>query len=311
MKRYPALVRYAFFTISVSVLGASVSVAERVRVADNLLIEGYYTQEGRDFSRGSVVKFLLNQPYEIAKIADKSKAYQLADYAVTPILWMATTGISAWQSIQFAKFVKNADFSDSNTVLYNKIWKFTVPLLIGSDISLTIHNLLRNRSNYHLFKAVKAYDSILCTKQQVNIIIDHQIKEVKPGWFMQDRVLMPTSVLYSVLKENEASHTAANSSILCRTISLYSGLIGSFCISNSVLGLIEGGPGGKRVNKSVLYSQLGIGIGTLLLATVTSIVSGGIRDKAIQNYNGTLPKAPKPLQLEEPIPTTPIDYPPR
>jgi hypothetical protein len=311
MMRYPALVRYAFFTMSIAVFGATVPYAAPVRVADNLLIEGYYTQEGQKISHGQVVKFLLNQPYEVANYADKSKGYGLASFAVGGPMWLATTGFSIWQATKFADFIEKADFNDPNTLIYPEIWKFAVPLMVGTEITLFIQNRLRNRSKYMLHKAVKAYDSILCTKHQVNIILDHQIKEMKPGWFMQDRVLMPTSILYSVLKDNSASRGAANSSIACRAIAFTGGLVAGYCVTSSVIGLIEAGPGEKKINKGVVYSQLGIGIGSLLIATVTSVMSAGIRDKAITKYNESLPKAPKPLQLFDPIPTEPVNYPPR
>jgi uncharacterized membrane protein (DUF485 family) len=309
---YNKLLRTAMFSTLVFAFNAHVLHADRVKVADNLLIEGHYTQEGQQISRGQLEKYLLNQPYEVANLADKSKGYRMSAYAIGGPMWVVTTGISIWQIVQFVNFMKRTDLNDPNSsLIYPEIWKFSMPLIVGGEATLFFQNRLRNRSNYLLHRAVTTFDSILCTKHQVNIILDHQIKEVKPGWFMQDRILMPTSVLYSVLKEKADSRAAANSSIVCGAIASSSGMIGLYCALTCVTAFMEAGLGDKEINKGVVYSHVGIGIGSFLLATVTSVISGGIRDKAIKKYNDALPKAPKPLQLFDPIPTEPVDYPPR
>ncbi|MBN1130807.1 MAG: hypothetical protein JXA71_17595 [Chitinispirillaceae bacterium] len=312
---YNKLFRIALSSTLFVTVNASVLHAERFRVADNLLIEGHYTQEGQQISRAQLEKYLLNQPYEVANLADKSKGYRMSAYAIGGPLWLVTTGFSIWQIMQFVNIVKRS-LNDTSaaappTLFYQEIWKFTMPMMIGGETTLFFQNRLRNRSNYMLHKAVKAFDSIVGSKHQVNVLLDHQIKEMKPGWFMQDRLLMPTSLLYSVLNEKSESRGAANSSIVCRAISHSSGFIGLYCATTCATAFLEAGLQEKEINKGVVYSHLGIGIGSLLLATVTSVMSAGIRDKAIQKYNDALPKAPKPLQLFDPIPTEPVDYPPR
>jgi hypothetical protein len=312
---YNNVFRIAIFSTLLFAVNASMLHAQRFHVADNLLIEGHYTQEGQQISRAQLEKYLLTQPYEVSNLADKSKGYRMSAYAVGGPMWLVTTGISIWQIMQFVNIVKRTlnDTSTNapQTLFYPEIWKFSMPLIIGGETTLFFQNRLRNRSNYMLHKAVKAFDSIIGSKYQVNVILDHQIKEIKPGWFMQDRLLMPTSVLYSVLKEKSDSHAAANSSIVCRAISSSSGFIGFYCVATCATAFLEAGLQDKEINKGVVYSHVGIGIGSLLLATVTSVMSAGIRDKAIQKYNDALPKAPKPLQLFDPIPTEPVDYPPR
>jgi hypothetical protein len=309
---YNQLFRITVYSTLFFILYAPVLHAEHVRVADNLLIENHYTQEGQQISRAQLEKYLLEQPYDVANFADKSKGYRMSAYAVGAPMWLISTGISIWQIMQFVNFIKRTDFNDTNNnLIYPEMWKFSMPLIIGGETTLFFQNRLRNRSNYMLHKAVKAFDSIVGSKYQVNMILDHQIKEMKPGWFMQDRILMPTSVLYSVLKEKSETRAAANSSIVCSALSYSSGFIGLYCAMTVATAFIEKGIGEKEINKGVVYSHLGIGIGSLLLATVTSVMSGGIRDKAIKKYNDLLPKAPKPLQLFDPIPTEPIDYPPR
>jgi hypothetical protein len=291
---------------------AAILQAAPVRVADNLLIEGHYTQEGQNISRGQLEKFLLEQPNEISSYADKSKAYRLSSFAVGGPMWLISAGFTIWQTIQFVKLIDTINMSSSSNptpVIYQNCWKISVPLIIGGEISAFVQSRLRNRSDYLLHKSVKAYDSILCTKQQVNIIIDHQIKEMKPGWYLQDRVLMPTSVLYSVLKEKKESYGAANTSKICKELAVNAGLIGSILLTNSIIAFFEGGLGEKNVNIKQRNTQLGIGIGMELFATITSVISAGIRDKAVQKYNESMPKTAAPLQLFDPIPTEPVNYP--
>jgi hypothetical protein len=303
---------WAHLIIAFVIGSAALLQAAPVRVADNLLIEGYYTQEGQSISRGQLEKFLLNQPNEISNFADKSKAYRLSSFAVGGPMWLISTGVTLWQALKFVKLMDTINMnSSSNTspVIYQNCWKISVPIIIGGELSAFIQGRLRNHSNYLLHKAVKSYDSILCTKQQVNIIIDHQIKEMKPGWFLQDRVLMPTTVLYSVLKEKKESYGAANSSLLCKELAINAGLIGSIFLTNSIIAFFEGGIGDKNVNIKQRNTQLGLGIGLELIATISSVISAGIRDKAIQKYNETMPKMAPPLQLFDPIPTEPVNYP--
>jgi hypothetical protein len=296
--------RVFLFALALVAGTLSAAYAEHVRIADNLLIEGYYTQEGQSIPRRQVEKYLLNQPYDVASLADKSVGYRMSAFAIGGPMWLATTGITTWQIVQFVNFLKRTDFNDPySPLIYSEIWKFATPLFVGGEVTLFFQNRLRNRSKYLLHKAVKAYDSIVCSKHQVNILIDHQIKEMRPGWFMQDRVLMPKSILYSVLKEKSESRAAANSSIVCNALSYSFGFIFAYCASTCAVALLE--------SEGVVYSHLGAGIGSLLAATVTSVMSRGIRDKAIKKYNESLPKAPKPLQLFDPIPTEPVDYPPR
>lgn len=288
--------------------------AAPVKVADNLLIEGYYTQEGHGISRRSLENFLLNEPNDPSKFADKSKAYRLSAFAVGAPMWLVTTGIGIWQVVKFAKILDTINMStttDPTAVFYQNSWKISVPLIIGGEISAFIQGRLRNRSDYMLHKAVKSYDSVLCTKQQVNIIIDHQIKEVKPGWYLQDRVLMPTSVLYPVLKEKKESYGAATWSFFCKEFAINAGLVGSILITNAVIAFFEGGLGEKNINIKQRNIQLGAGIGLEVFAAISSILSAGIREKAVQKYNDALPKAPKPMQLFDPIPTEPVNFPVR
>jgi len=304
---------FALYTIAFVTGGAAILQAAPVRVADNLLIEGHYTQEGQSISHGQLEKFLLDQPNEISNYADKSKAYRLSAFAVGGPMLLITTGVTIWQVMQFVKILDTVNMNSSNpeAVIYHNAWSISVPIVIGGEITALIQGRLRNRSNFLLHKAVKAYDSILCTKQQVNIIIDHQIKEMKPGWYLQDRVLMPTSVLYSVLKEKKESYGAANTSLLCKELAVNVGLIGSILLTNSIIAFFEGGLGEKNVNIKQRNTQLGIGIGLELFATISSVISAGIRDKAVQKYNESMPKTAPPLRLFDPIPTEPVNYPTR
>jgi hypothetical protein len=183
--------------------------------------------------------------------------------------------------------------------------KFLIPLLIGSEITLFIQSRLRHHADYLLYKSLRTYDSSVAARYNVNVIFDHRISKVRRGWYLQDRLLMPTSVMYCVLKEKEVSHASANWSIFCNEFTLHAGLIGSLLITNVVIMFIEE-YSEKNVNISKRNTQLGIGIGLEFLAGISSIISGGIRDKAIEKYNETLPKAAKPFQFFDPIPATPV-----
>lgn len=270
-------------------------------LSDSLLIEGHWTQQSQDISRHQLEQFLLKQNAS-ADLTDKSKAYGVSSFAVGGPMWLITTGFTVWEGVNFYNAIKK------NEPINTNIPSFTLTLVIGAELSSFIQGLLSHRSDYLLHKAVKAYDSSVYQRYNMSLVMDHRIKEARPGWYLQDRLLMPTSVLYSVLKEKEASHTAANTSLLCRGIAINSGFIGGILISNAIVGFIEGGLGTGHVDVKLRNTQLGIGTGLAFIAGIFSIISGGIRDKAIDYYNEPFQNVPQPsLQLDQfsPAPAAP------
>jgi hypothetical protein len=275
------------------------------------LIEAYYTQQGQDISRHELEEFLLKQNAS-ADLTDKSKAYVVSAFAVEAPLWLISTGISVWQGIQCYKAIKEIYNSPTpyllNRSILSDLTKWTLPLVIECEISAFVPSFLSRRSDYMLHKAVRAYDSSVYQRNNMNVVMDHRIKDARPGWYLQDRLLMPTSVMYSVLKENEASHTAANTSLVCRTIAVNAGFIGGTLITNGIIGLLEGGFTKDNVDIKLRNTQLGIGTGLAFVAGIFSIISVGIRDKAIDYYNEPFQKGqPSTLQNDQfsPAPAAP------
>lgn len=297
------IIRRFIFAVIFFTAGVVVEDLSAAPISDSLLIEGYYMQQGQSISRRQVEKFLLLQPYEIAQLADKSKAYSVSAIAVGGPMWCITTGITIWEVMDVVDAIKKQDERALVTLAY-KVNNIAIPLFIGSEITLFLQNSLSHHSEYLLHSAVKKYDSLVSSKYNENVIFDHHIKEVRGGWYMQDRLLMPTSVLYSVLKEKEVSHGAANGSIFCKELAFHAGLIGTLFVTDAIAKYIMNYENNQKFN--IWNADFGIGIGLELLATISSIISGGIRDKAIEKYNESLPQAPKPFQFFDPIPAAPV-----
>ena len=279
---------------------AIVPNASAVALSDSLLIEANYTQQGEDISRNQLEEFLLKQNAS-ADLTDKSKAYGVSATAVGVPLWLISTGISVWQGIQCYKAIKGIYNSPTpyllNKSILNEFTKWNLPLVIEIELSAFIPSFLNRRSDYLLHNAVRAYDSSVYQRYNMSVVMDHRIKEARPGWYLQDRLLMPTSVMYSVLKENEASHTAANTSLACRTIAVNAGFLGGIFLTNGIIGIFEKSFTKDNVDIKLRNTQLGVGAGLAFVAGIFSIISVGIRDKAIDYYNEPFQKG-NPLTLQ-------------
>lgn len=271
---------------------------------DSLIIEGYYTKGGHSISNSKLANFLLDQDAS-AKLADASKGYRVTAFAVGAPMWCIATGISVYQGIQCYKALKAIDEekpTDINSITGN-ISSFAIPLLIGTEITAVIQSLLSTRADYALRRAALAFNSSLYQQSSFSRQLDHQINEVKGGWYMQDGILMPSSVMYCVLKDNRETHPAANWSLICNKVSYVAGFTGVTLISLGIIGFFQEEQT-RLLAIDPLWVQhrnikIGAGIGLSTFAILTSFVSIGIREKAIKRYNETILNPPSQSQPQE------------
>ncbi len=260
---------------------------------DSLIIEGYYSKGGHSISKSKLTNFLLDQDAS-AKFADASKGYRVSAFAVGAPMWCITTGIAVYQGIQCYKAIKAIDEGkvvEVNSITGN-IGNVIIPLLIGGEITAFFQSRLSTRADYSLRKAALAFNNSLYQQSSYSRPLDHQINEVKAGWYMQDGILMPSSVMYCVLKENGETHAAANWSTYCNKVSNAAGFTGAMLITLGIIGFFPEeesrllGIDHRAIEHRNL--KIGVGIGLTTFGIITAFISTGIRDKAIKRYNETV-----------------------
>ena len=145
-------------------------------LSDSLPIEGHYSQDGRSVSRFKLERFLLAHDSSV-ELADHSLGYKWSGHVIGATIWCVNLGVSAYQLEQFLNALKKQntiiDSTGKQEAFSNNLYKFTIPLTIGSDGASFVQSLLYNRSDYLLHKAALAYNSsIMKSGPAIDLHID-------------------------------------------------------------------------------------------------------------------------------------------
>lgn len=244
-------------------------------LSDTLLIEGYYSQQGKQIRRGKLENFLLKQNPS-AQLADQAKGLRFSAWAIGTPLWCINTGVAAYQIKQLAIAI------EKQKMITGSINNFSMPLIIGSDITLFIQNILRSRSDYALHRAVVAYNKKIAEKYFPDLIMDHRIKKTNSGWG-QDCLLLPDGVLISVLREKETSRNFANWSMATDIMANQAFSIGGMFLAMFLMDYIME----NRISSSARV-KLNVGIGVTSFGIINAIIADLAKKKAIKKYNNSL-----------------------
>jgi hypothetical protein len=271
--------RTSIVTLFASLL-AYVTSASAFSLSDTLYIEDYYSQQGRSIGRNKLENFLLNQNLQSAQFADKAKGLRLSAWAIGTPLWCVNTGYSIYQIKKFVDAINNQQIPTTSLSSY------AMPLFIAGDVTLFIQNFLRNRSDYAIHRAVVAYNSKIAEKLGPDSLMDHRIRKNKWGWYTQDRVFLPGSVLYPVLKEKEASRPLAYWSSATGLVADQTISIGIMFLAIAAMGYMDiEGVSGSLHERQV---QLGVGIGLTSFGIIGAVISGETKKSAIRKYNAAV-----------------------
>jgi hypothetical protein len=268
-----------------------VSFAEAKPLSDSLPIEGHYSQGDHSVSRFKLERFLLAHDSSV-ELADRSLGYKWSGHAIGAMLWCVNLGVSAYQLEQFLNALKNQnallDSTHKQVAFSNSLYKFTIPLTIGSDAATFVQSILYNRSDYLLHKAALAYNSSIVKNGPP---IDLRIEDRKNGWYKQDGLLMTEPVLYGVLREQPASRARANWSVAFKQIGIQAGEWGGMYLALALLSYIVEASGDTTIiiDKKGRDNNLRIGVSLAVFGIVDAIVSAVTRNKAIKKYNAALP----------------------
>jgi hypothetical protein len=254
-------------------------------LSDSLLIEGHYSQKGKSISRRKLEKFLQKQDVSMS-LVKRSKAWRISAWTIGASMWCVNIGITAYQVRQFMDAVEKQQPINTNLA------SVTVPLIVGGEIAAFVQGRLRTRSEYLLHKAVTAYNNDVCQRHAIGLVMDHRITKVKSSWYRQDRVLMPTRVLYPVLKEKDASRSYANCSFIFRELGNQSVAAGAMFLALAAIGYIQK----DSVDTGERDFQLYFGIGLASFGIINKIISAVTRNAAVRRYNESIPESTQPAQ---------------
>jgi hypothetical protein len=269
--------------------------AESRPLSDSLPVEGHFSQAGSSVSRFKLERFLLKQDSSV-ELADRSLGYKWSGHVVGAALWCVNLGVSAYELNQVLEEVRKQnsllDSTGKQVALSNSLYKFTIPLTIGSEAASFVQSLLYNRSDYLLHKAALAYNASLAEKFPGRQALDLHIEKDKYGMYKQAGLLMTEPVLYGVLREQPASRACANWSRATQEIGIQTGSWAGMYIGLAILSYIWGASGDTSIiiDKKARDNNLRIGVSLAGFAIVNAIVSAVTRNAGIKRYNEALPK---------------------
>lgn len=237
--------------------------------SDSFHIEGYYTFGGEKISKTKLEKRLRNLQCTEG-IATRARNFRYGANGVGAAMWGVSVSVAA---IRIKAIV---DAVEDGAPITDPLGRSALPLLIGGELSSVINGLLRNHSDYLLYKATREYNRC----QSSDSMVAH-IQKLKNGWYQQGTLQMPEHVLIRVLKEYEEPRGYVNASqVLDGTGAVFS-TVGAWFLYYGIMGFIES----EGVDVPTRNVQLGIGIGLTCSNFFTSFISSWLRKKAIDEYN--------------------------
>jgi hypothetical protein len=264
-------------------------------LSDSLPIQGHFSQDGRTVSRFRVERFLLTQDSS-TEYADRSLGYKWGGHAVGAFLWSVNIGVCAYEFKQFLDEIKKQnsilDSTGKQEAFSNNLYKITIPLTIGSEVTSFIQTRLYNRSDYLLHKGALAYNESVLKKASKGSELDLHIEKGKYGEFKQGGLIFYEPVLYSVLREQPASRAYSVWSAVNKEIGIQVGTWGGMYLGLAILSYLQEAMGDTSfvIDKRARDFNLRIGISLTAFSIVNAIISSVTRNRAIAKYNETLPK---------------------
>jgi hypothetical protein len=266
-------------------------------LSDSLPILDHFSQAGNSVSRFKVERFLLKQDSSV-EFVDYSLGYKWSGHAVGAMLWCVNFGISAYELKQVLDAVSRQnvllDSTGKQVALSNSLYKFTIPLTIGSEVASFVQSLLYNRSDFLLHKGARAYNAALARKTKGSPGLDLHIETMRNGWYKQAGLLMEEPVLLGVLREQPSSRPFAYWSRASKEIGIQTGSWAGMYIGLAVLSYLWEASGDTSfiIDKRARDSNLRIGVSLAVFAIANAIVSSVTKNAGIKKYNAALPRPP-------------------
>jgi hypothetical protein len=285
------LLKYVSF---ISVLFSSAGICSKP-LSDSLPIQGHYSQDGRFVSRFKLERFLLKQDSS-TEYTDRSLGYKWSGHAVGALLWSVNIGVCVYQLKQvFDALERQNNILDSTgkqESFVNGLYKVTIPLTIGTEMTSFIQTRLYNRSDYLLHEGALAYNASVLKKSSKNSEMDLHIEKGKYGEYKQGGLLFFEPVLYSVLREQPASKAYSVWSAVHKEVGVQVGSWGGMYLGLAILSYLQESMADTSfiIDKKARDFNLTLGVSLTAFSIVNAIISAVTRNVAIKKYNAALQK---------------------
>jgi hypothetical protein len=295
---------------------AFIAPVPALSLSDSLPIEGRFSQGGHAVSRHKVEKFLLTQD-TCRALVNESRTFKWSGHAIGAGLWCADIAITAYQVKQTIDAIQHMnsllDSSGKQIPFTNDINRFSVPLLIGTQIASFAQLRLYNYADYLLHKSAIAYNASVVAKYSKDTILDLRITKVYGSTYKQCGLFMTEPVLHGVLREEPASKTLSVWSLVLKEAGNQIGEWGGMYLGLAILSYILEAQGDTSliIDRRARQTNLHVGISLTSIGVVSSIAAAVTKKVAIKKYNQTKPsrEIPRPADkqsiIEEPAPPLP------
>lgn len=265
-------------------------------LADSLPVQGHFSQNGQPVSRFKVERFLLAHDSS-ADLADRSLGYKWSGHAVGALLWCVDIGIAAYEIKGIYDAIKNESILDTNGMRQpysNSLYKFTIPLTIGTEVASFIQERLYVRSDYLLHKAALAFNESVARKASPGSLFDLRIDKSGFGSYRQGGLTFGDPVLDGILLEQPASAARAAWSWVLKETGIQVGSWGGMYVGLALFSYLEEMQGDTTlaIDKRARAANLTIGVSLIAGSIVCAIVSSVIRNKGIEKYNEAVAMRP-------------------
>lgn len=252
-------------------------------LSDSLPIQGHFSQNGQPVSRFKLERFLLAHDSS-ADLADRSLGYKWSGHAVGALLWCVDIGVAAYEIKGVYDAIKNESILDAGgkrQPYSNSLYKYTIPLTIGTEAASFIQERLYVRSDYLLHKAALAFNESVAQK------VDLHIDKSGFGEYSQGGLTFGEPVLNAILLEQPASAPRAAWSWVLKETGIQVGSWGGMYVGLALLSYLEEMQGDTTlaIDKGARAANLTIGVSLIAGGIVCAIVSWVIRNKGIEKYN--------------------------
>jgi|GEM_PF-6341572 hypothetical protein len=259
------------------------------QLSDSLPITGRFYQNGQWVSRFKLERFLLSRD-SCADLADRSLGYKWSGHAIGALLWCVDAGIAVYEIKGVLDAIKNESILDTNGMRQpysNTLYKYSIPLTIGTEVASFIQQRLYARSDYLLHKSALAFNETVQRKLSPGAPLDLRIVKSGFGGYTQGGLGFGEPVLDGVLFEQPASAARAALSWVFKETGVQLGSWGGMYIGLALLSYLEemAGDSTLAIDKKARTSNLTIGVSLAVGGIVSAIVSSVLRTKGIEKYN--------------------------
>jgi hypothetical protein len=285
-------------------------VAASAPLSDSLPIEGNYSQAGHSVSNFKLERFLLQHDTSM-DYTDRSLGYRWSGHSVGALLWCVNIGVTAYEIKQIYDAIQNQSISIDSTGLKmpfsNNLYKFIIPITIGTEVASFVQTRLYDRADYLLYKGALAYNASLAKKYSQDL--DLHIEKLDFGGYKQAGLYLTEPVLYGVLLEQPASRARSVWSWVFKELGIQVGSWAGMYLGLALISYLQETMGDTMfaIDKKAQRFNLTMGLSLTAFSIASAIASSVIRNKGIEKYNESLPKRNPPAAPAAPEPQNIIE----